>query len=668
MATLKAMFKLFDGYSATINRINRRTDEATKKILEASGQTDKFNKKLEATGASATKASSGLGKLIGTVVSLAAIKKGIDIVDEYTNTAARLALINDKLQTQTELQNKIYAAANRSRGAYSDMADAVAKMGLLAKDAFTSNDELIAFTELVQKSFKVAGADTATQQSAMRQLAQAMASGRLQGDELVSIMENAPIIYGAIAKYMGKTTGELKELSSEGAITSDIIKNAMFMAADDINAKFETMPMTFSDYWSKIKNRGLRAFDAVIQKINSLINTPGFDKFVNNIINGFAAVAWAILNVIDVASRLGSFISDNWSIIEPVIMGVVAAMLIYNGVALVTNAILGIQAIFASALAAAKMMEAGATFTATAAQYGLNAALLACPITWIILGIIALIALFYGAIAAINKFAGTSISATGIIAGAFMVLLASIGNILIGLWNLIVDVAYSIWDVFATVAEFLANVFVDPIGSIVRLFAGMADAVLGILQGIARAIDAIFGSNLANVVSGWKNSLKGAVKDLVGEAKIQIPRMDPSKLYMDTIDYNKAWEVGYTAGEKFESKFNLKNLLGNLPGVDDLGDLKGYDFSKFGTSANPLTVKGTGRNGRVEVDMSDEDLKYLRDIAERDYINKFSTATLAPNISIKFGDVRETADADKVAKRIRKILQEEIAMAAEGAY
>ena len=194
------MFKLFDGYSSTISKINQKTNEATNKILDASGATDKFNSKLQATGASAGSASSGLGKFLSLTALIAGAVKGMSIADEYTNTSARLSLINDGLQTQEELQDKIFAAADRSRGAYNEMAGAVAKMGLLAKDAFGSNDELIAFTELTQKSFKIGGADTSEQQGAMRQLSQAMASGRLQGDELVSIMENAPMMYEAILK------------------------------------------------------------------------------------------------------------------------------------------------------------------------------------------------------------------------------------------------------------------------------------------------------------------------------------------------------------------------------------------------------------------------------------------------------------------------------------
>jgi tape measure domain-containing protein len=677
MATLKAMFKLFDGYSSTIDKINRKTDEATNKIMNASGATDKFNKKLENTGASANTASSGLGKLVKTFISLAAIKKGIDITDEYTNTASRLALINDGLQTQAELQDKIFAAANRSRGAYADMADAIATMGLLAKDAFKSNDELIAFTELVQKTFKIAGADTSMQQAAMRQLAQAMASGRLQGDELVSIMENAPMIYEAIAKYMGKTKAELKELSSKGAITADIIKNAMFKSADEINKKFEKMPMTFGDIWNKIKNGATRAFRSVFEEVNELINSEKINSIINGIVNGVALVAIAIGNIINVAVQLGTFIADNWSIIEPIIMGIVSAMLIYNAVSLITNAIIGVQAFMANVSAAAKMMETGATLSLTAAQYGLNAALFACPITWIIVGFMALIVVFYVAIAVINKLAGTSISATGVIAGAFAALGAFIFNLFVGTINAIIQLIWTVFvEPFIGIIEWVLNVanggFNNFGDAVKNLIGNIISWFLSLGKVVTKIIDAIFGTDWTSGLSSLQNKVLSWGKN---EKAITLSREAPT--INKRIKYTTAWNAGYNFGKNVQDKLSFSNLLKKPTGFsNNLDNLKGFDFSKFGTASNPkfgtasdpITVKGTGNNGKVEVDMSDEDLKYLRDIAEREYINKFSTATLAPNIQISFGDVHETADANKVAGRIRKILQEEIAMAAEGAY
>ncbi|WIV11375.1 tape measure protein [Proteiniborus sp. MB09-C3] len=625
MATLEAMFKMFNGYISKIEKINKSFKE---------------------------------------------LKKGTDFIDGFMNTNARLGSINDGLQTQAELQDKVFAAANRSRGAYVNMASAISEMGILAEDAFSSNDELIAFMELAQKSFKISDASPTEQSSALSQLTQAMSTGAFQGDGFSSILDNAPVIAEAIAKYTGLSKDELKSMSVDGLITSDIIKNAMFAMSKDINGRFEDVSITFADIWNRIKNGGLKAFRPIIEEVNKLIETEGFENFVNGLITGFNRVSQVAGFLINIISSIGSFFTNNWSIIEPLLWGIIGALVVYNatsGIAyLNTLKMLGAKML----KVAADWLEYAAIFALILVQDGLNAALAACPITWIIIAVIALIAIFYAAVAAVNKFAGTSISATGIIAGAFMVALAFVGNLFVGLWNLIADLIVNIWNGYANVAEFLANVFNDPIGSIVRLFAGMADTVLGILEGIASVIDTLFGSNLASSISGWRSGLQGIVDNLVGEAEIKVPRMDSSSMHLDRFEYGTAWDIGYSAGESFQNKFSFNNLF---DGISDLGTIDNnlYDnISDLDTidNNNPLIVEGTGNNKAVEVDMSDEDLKYLRDIAEREYINKFSAATLAPNIQVTFGDVHENADADKVAGRIRKILQEEIATAAEGVY
>jgi len=611
MATLKAMFKLFDGYSSTISKINKKTDEATNKILKASGSTDKFNKKLEATGASANKASAGLGKFISVAALIAGAVKGMNIVDEFTNTAARLNLINDGLQTQAELQDKIFAAAERSRGAYNDMADAISRMGLLAKDAFTSNDELIAFTELVQKSFKISGADTSEQQGAMRQLSQAMASGRLQGDELVSIMENAPMIYEAIAKYMGLSKGELKKLSSEGAITADIIKNAIFDSAKDINEAFEDMPMIFGDVWTSIKNGALQAFSPVIERINKLINTEKFQQFVTKLISGFSLAADTVSWLIDV-------IINGWDTIGP-ILAVIGGVMLTAIIAKIWGVVTALLAQGAATLAA----------------------------LWPLLLIIGVIAI---AISAARQMGATWEEIFEFIGGVVGVFVTFFYNSFVAIWNVV-----------AEFVNFFGNVFKDPVASIKTLFLDLATTVLGFIEKMAQGIE-----ELLNKIPGVKVNITSKITNLRDKLAA---KSDKIKSESELVEFVKSKEfMDYSEGFKKGSEFG-KELYAKLDGLGDLSnimtDITGFDMSNFGTSNNPLHVTS---DDKLKVDMAEEDLKYLRDIAERDYINKFTTATLAPNISIKFGDVHETADADKVAKRIRKILQEEIAMVAEGSY
>lgn len=578
MATLGVMFRLYGNYSRMIDRISNTTVQATNRILNASAATDRLNQELNETERVANGASSGLDRMIKTLIGFAGIKKGMDIVDNYTNTSARLALINDGLQTQSELQDKIFASADRARGSYNEMASAIAKMGLLAGDAFSGNDELIAFTELVQKSFKVGGADTSEQMGAMRQLSQAMASGRLQGDELVSIMENAPMIYEAIAKFTGLSKGELKELSSSGAITADIIKDAMFSAADDINKAFSTLPMTFGDYWNKIKNGALRAFRPIIEGTSELINSDGFIKSVDSMIATFYIMS-------SVIGAVFGFIKENFDTIMP-------WLLILTGTIL-TNLI-------------AKLW---ATIPPLMAKVG----------AWLLLNL-HIIAVF---------------AAIGLVIGVLMAL------------------GVTFEDLFGYIG--------GGIGFLIGLFENLGIAVQNIFLGIMKVLEIIILSivNLIidgiNAVIGMINKIPGMDVGTIDQLGSHFEGKEFQEFVSLTDKYNQGVDKGKEIYGAFSSKLDSLTSLGNF-------DL---DLSKFGTSQNPLNVTS---KDKLKVDISKESLQYLRDIAERDYVNKFSTATLAPQIQVTFGDVHEEADADKVAGRIKKILQEEIAMVSEGSY
>lgn len=296
--------------------------KAAASVLKASKETDQYNDTLKQTGASANVASGGLSKLIGAMASVAAVKKAMDITDVYTNTNARLSMITENLKEQKALQEDIFAAANRARGDYTEMANATAKLKMLAGDTFNSNQEALGFSELLTKSLKVSGAGTAEQNSAFLQLTQAMTSGKLQGDEFRSVMENAPMVADAIARYMGKSKSELKDLSSKGVITADIIKGAMFQSADEINAKFAKMPKTFSDTWTILKNEGQRAFAGVFEKMNGLLNSNGAQKLIDNLIGGIYLAGAATEKFID-------FCIASWPYVSPFIYAAAAALGVY---------------------------------------------------------------------------------------------------------------------------------------------------------------------------------------------------------------------------------------------------------------------------------------------------------------------------------------------------
>ena len=412
---------------AALVEANREVDNMAEGYRRAAQQEEVLNRGLR-NGASAADGMLGRVKsLVATLAAGAGIKAILGMSDKMTSTSARLSFLVDDGGSVDALEQKIMASAQRSRAAYLDTASAIASMGANAGSAFSDNDELIAFMEQVNKQFVIGGATAEGQSAAMLQLTQAMAAGALRGEELNSILENAPGIARAIESYMGVAEGSIKQYAEQGLITSEVVKNALFSVADETNAKFESMPMTWAQVWTTMQNKALSIFDPILARINQVANSERFSTVTDGIISGLAGIAAVAGVVLDLLISGGALVVDNWSWISPIVWGLVAAFLAYNTVALITNGINGAMALAEGVKAAALAMSTGATFAATAAQYGLNAALLACPITWIVVLVIALVAAFYAAVAAINHFAGTSLSATGLIMGAFAVAGAVLG-------------------------------------------------------------------------------------------------------------------------------------------------------------------------------------------------------------------------------------------------
>ena len=611
-------------------------DSIEQNIRDAGNQQDRFNRRIR----DGTTAADGLwGKLKGiaaTVGGLAAAKKIIGIYDDLASTRARLNLIVDDGGSVSELEKKIMASAQRSRSAYFDTASSIAKLGLNARDAFGSLDEVIMFQELINKQFVIGGASIQEQQAASLQLTQAMASGVLRGEELNSIFETAPGIIQAIADYLGVSIGEIRAMAAEGLITSDVVKNAMFAAADETNAKFESMPKTWAQIWVDMQNKALSIFNPILTKINQIANSEQFTKVTDGIINGLAGVASVATVVLDLLISGASLVVDNWSWLSPIILGVATALGVYYGAQLLANGVGLISQGIHIAMAGAKMIQLAATgaLTAataaeTAAQYGLNAAMYACPLVWIIILIIALVALFYAAVAAVNHFAGTSVSATGLICGAFMAALAFIGNIFVALWNLVVDVFVMIYNFVGTVANFIGNVFNDPVGAVCRLFFDLADTVLSVLQALASAIDTIFGSNLAGSVQGWRDSLGGWVDSTFGKGEEVMEKLNADDLKLGRFEYGAAFDMGYEFGQGVE---DTVGGLFDFSAMDSLGadalDAYGLGNTLDGIYGNTGDTAGNTAAMSDALDIAEEDLAYMRDIAEREAINRFTTAEI----------------------------------------
>ena len=613
-------------------------DSIEENIRNAGNQQDRFNRRIRDGTTAADGLLNKLKGIAATVGGLAAAKKIIGISDDLASTRARLNLIVDDGGSVDELEQKIMASAQRSRAAYFDTASAVAKLGLNAGAAFDNDmDQVIAFMEQVNKQFVIGGATAQEQSNAMIQLTQAMAAGALRGEELNSILDAAPGIARAIEQYMGVAEGSIKQYAEQGLVTAEVVKNAMFAAADETNAKFESMPKTWAQIWTSMQNKALSIFAPILTKINQIGNSERFTQVTDGIINGLAGIASVATWVLDLLIGGAALVVDNWSWLAPIVGGVATAFLVLNGAMLAYKTVTGIVNALETVKAARLAMttvatgaQTTATFAQTAAQYGLNAALMACPLTWIIILIIALVALFYAAVAAVNKFAGTSVSATGLICGAFMAALAFIGNIFVALWNLVVDVFVMIYNLVATVANFIGNVFNDPVGAVARLFFDLADTVLSVLQALASAIDTIFGSNLAGSVQGWRDSLGGWVDSTFGKGEEIMEKLNAEDLHLGRFEYGAAFDMGYEFGQGVE---DTVGGLFDFSAMDSLGAADGLDAFNLGNTLDGIygnTGDTAGNTAAMSdaLDIAEEDLAYMRDIAEREAINRFTTAEI----------------------------------------
>lgn len=594
--------------------------------------------------------------------------------DEYSNTNARLANINDGLQTQVELQEKIYRAAQRSLSAYNDTAASVAKLNLLAGDAFASNDEAIRFSELMNKSFAVSGAGNQEKSAGMHQLTQAMASGRLQGDEFTSITENAPLLAKAIADSVGKSMGELKEMSSAGEITADIIKTALFNAAEDIEDKFNKMPLTFADAMTVFKNWAQTAFEPLFKRFMDFINSDAFGilashamVFVNIFVSGLSLVFDALEIVYNAVGAIGQFMRDNTTWVTPLLV-VMAVVLTSISTILIT---LGLVRI--------------ATLAWAAATWLVSAAYLSNPITWIIIGIISVIALV---VTAMVMWGEETAMVVGFVAGIFAALGAYILNQFINIAN------------FLTIfAEFFINLFIDPVYAVKKLFYDLVmmvvenmSAMTGSFDSAATALGNAFvaGVNIAiKAVNGLitlVNKIPGVNFGKIGElqtgksnvitkhwqnfaANIKAPTSDKNvvslsktKLFSIPDTFNKANEWAYDgmmgAADKVSGLVDKAKSLAGL-GKDDknkenpfldkaslMDDVVKTAPSESGLGAAGDPDKGKLKGGKLDkvkkiedkINLADEYLEIFKDIAEGKAINNI--VSLTPNLQVhnKFED------------------------------
>ncbi len=638
------MVGLQDITSAT-EGARRKQEEYNQKIQAGSQHTDVLMNKVKS--------------LVGAYVGISTVKNALNLSDELTQTTARLDMmvssyntLNGTMQTTDELTQMIYQSAQNSRASFMDTAASVAKLGNNARDAFASTGEIVQFAELVNKQFTIAGASATESSNAFLQLTQALGSGVLRGDELNSIFEQAPNLIQTVADYMDVPIGQIREMASEGEITADIVKNAMFAAADDIDAKFNSMPMTWGQLWTYYSNQALMTFQPVLQRLNEIANDTNMQTALTGVMNALSGAATVALNVVDVMAAGGAFIVDNWSLIAPVIIGVGTALGIYNGVLIlhnayetISNGLKMIAAIRAVAHGTATATEAAATTGATAAQIGFNAALYACPLTKIVLVIIAVIAAIYLVVAAINKVQGTTYSATGVICGLVATAGAFIVNTGVGLLNGLIQYAWNIFVLpFINIVEFVLNVanggFNGFGGMVANLIGNIISWFLSLGMVVTKIIDAIFGTDWTAGLTSLQNNVLAWGKN---ENAITLDREAPTIDYR--ISYGDAYDKGYDWGQGVEDK--VSNFFGGIGNIGDTGDLGSYG-SASDMANNIADIAGDTSSISDSLDVSEEDLKYLRDIAEQEAINRFTTAEIKVDMSGMSNTVHNTNDLDGI--------------------
>lgn len=657
-------------------RLSQTVGNTERYIRDNVDEQGRFNQEISAGTQQANELTNTIKRAVAAYVSIQSVGKALNISDELVQTTSRLNMMNDGVQTTAELVNMVYAAAQDARGSFSQMADVVARFGNNAKDAFSSSEEVVAFADLIQKQMTIAGASTQEAANAELQLSQALGSGVLRGDELNSIFEQAPNLIQNIADYLDVPIGKIREMAADGELSADVVKAAIFSAADDINSKFNEMPMTWGQMWQSMQNTALIAFQPVLQRLNDLANSEAFQTFIQGAIEAMATLANILLNVFEVAASVGAFIGDNWSIIAPIIYGVIAALGAYLAIMGIVNAITAISAAIDATKAAADALAAGQTFLWTVQQYGLNAALAACPITWIIVLIIALIAIIFAVCNAIAKMTGIANSGFGVITGGVNVVIQFFKNL--GLT--VANIALGIGNAIVALASNMMTAFHNAICNVQSWFYNLLSTALSVIEGICAALNKLpFVEFDYSGISSAADDYAAKASEAAGNKEDYQSISDAFNEGFTTFDAfqdgwaSDAFNAGAAWGDGIADKvsnFSLSDVFGqtDIPNVGDY--TSGFNDAIANSGVGDSIGNIDDNTGKIKdsLDVTEEDLKYLRDIAEQEAINRFTTAEINVDMSGMQNTVNSGDDIDGFMTKLTDSVNEAVDNMTEGVH
>lgn len=702
MATIKSAIQLYDGVSPALKSMNKALntvlssfeamqeassnsvdtsaiksarnelakvettlDGVESNIKDADAKQRQFNEDIRNGDVAAGNLKSKFLAIAGAIGGVIGLKKVLDLSDELTQTTARLNMMNDGLQTTEELQNKIFASAQRSRVAYSAMADVVGKLGNQAKGAFKSNDETIAFAETLNKMFTVSGLDSTGIESTMYNLTQSLASGALMGQDYRILKQNAPQMIKILEDFYGVSRTELDDMVSKGQVSAEALKTAMLNASGDINAQFEAMPKTIGQIWTGIKNQALNAFQPILSKISEIANSDKFQKLANSVVTAITLIAGVAVVAFELISNIASFLYDNWNMIEPIVLGVVAAMIAYNTVAAISSALTLAHATAEGVKAAAQAMATGATFAETAAQYGLNAALMACPITWIVLAVIALVAAIVAVCNWIAKTTGVAQTGFGVITGGIAVVGATFKNL--GL--LVANIALGIWEAIGACCSNIGTAFHNVISSVQSWWYNLLSTALTVVAGICEALNKLpFVDFDYSGITSKADAYAAKASEAAGNKESYKSVSDAFSKGFNTYDaFGDGW-----ASDAFQSGAAWGDgVVDKVKGMFSTGDseLDAYNTASLMDNLASSSADTAGNTAAMKdsMDTLEDSLEYMVDIAEREAINRFTTAEIKVDMTNN-NNISSDMDIDGVCDALSSKIYEAMLVSAEGVH